>query len=87
VPRHGADPHQGRIGDHVPQLEGQVVDVDEVFGVGDAQLHHRQQAVAAGNDARPLPQPIQQSDGVVDTGRAFVLKGSGHLHVTQCLPT
>ena len=31
---------------------------------------------------RPLPQPVQQSDGVVDAGRAFVFEGSGYLHVT-----
>ncbi|GLE51000.1 hypothetical protein ATCCBAA256_05870 [Mycobacterium montefiorense] len=80
---HGADPDQGRVGDHVPEFEGQVVDVDEVFGVRDAQLHHRQQAVAAGDYSRPLPQPIQQSDRMVDTGCTFIFKGPGYLHVAH----
>ena len=36
----------------VSQFGGQVVDVDEVFGIGEAQLHHRQQAVPARDDQR-----------------------------------
>ena len=31
----------------------------------------------------PVPQPVQQSDRVVDAGRAFVFEGSRYLHVTD----
>ena len=32
---------------------------------------------------RTVPEPVQQTDGVVDAGRAFVLEGAGNLHVTE----
>ncbi|BBY23105.1 hypothetical protein MSTO_33100 [Mycobacterium stomatepiae] len=37
----------------------------------------------AGDHSRPLTQPIQKSDGVVDTGCTFVFEGTGYLHVTH----
>ena len=43
-----ADPDLAVLLADVGQL-GEVVDVDQVLGVGQAQLHHRQQAVAAGD--------------------------------------
>ena len=77
VPSHRADPHQGRLDDDVPELSRQVVDVDEVFRVGDAQLHHRQQAVPACDDQRPVAQPVEQPDCVVNGLRALIFERSG----------
>ena len=62
--------------EHVPLLAhaaGQVVDVDQVLGVGEPQLHHGQQAVAAGHDPRLVPEPFQQRDGVIHARRPRVL--------------
>ncbi|CFR85116.1 Uncharacterised protein [Mycobacterium tuberculosis] len=87
---HRTQPNQVGIvdsADHdVAEFGGQVVDVHEVLGVGDAQLHHRQQAVPAGDHPRSLPQPIQQSDGVVHAGGTFVFERPRYLHAPQCRP-
>ena len=82
-------PRRTSVGvDHdVTQLRRQVVDVDQVLGVGDAQLHHRQQTVAAGDEHRLVPQLIQQTDRVVDAGGALVLEWAGNLHVSQLTVT
>ena len=58
----------------------QVVDVDQVLGVRQAQLHHRQQAVPAGDDPRLGAEPLQRGDRALDAGRALVLKRGGGLH-------
>ena len=46
----------------VGQLAGEVVDVHEVLGSGQAQLHHRQQGVPAGDDSRLGSELLQQAD-------------------------
>ena len=51
VPRQRPDADLAGVLADVGQL-GELVDVDQVLGVGQPQLHHRQQAVAAGDDAR-----------------------------------
>ena len=53
---------------------GEVVDVDQVLGVGEPQLHHRQQAVAAGDDPRLGAEPLERRDRALDAGRALVLE-------------
>ena len=50
---------------------GQAVDVDEHAGLGQPQLHHRDEAVAAGQDT--VVRPAQQRQRMLDAGRALVL--------------
>ena len=59
---------------------GEVVDVDQVRGLGEPQLHHRQQAVAAGDDPRLRAEPLERRDRALDAGRTFVLEWRGGLH-------
>ena len=60
----------------------QVVDVDEVLQVGEPQLHHRDQAVAAGDQPRLVAEPVEEGDRVVDAGGSLVLERRGNLHGT-----
>ena len=83
MPCHRTDPHDCRIDDDVAELGDQVVDVDQVLGVGDAKFHHGQQAVATGDEHRSVPEPVEQPYGVIDACGAFVLEGSRNLHVTD----
>ena len=53
---------------------GQVVDVDQVLGVREPELHHRQQAVPARDDACLGTEPLERCDRAVDTRRALVLE-------------
>ena len=87
VPGHRAQARLRRGDLDVAELAMQVVDVDEVLGIGDPEFHHRQQAVPAGNDHRPFTKAVQETDSVVDTGGAFVLKRIGNLHVTDLTTT
>ena len=82
VPGHRPDPDLVDPDPDVAELVVQVVDVDEVLEVGEPQLHHREQAVAAGDEAGLVAQPLEQADGVVDAGGAFVVERSGNLHVS-----
>jgi hypothetical protein len=52
----------------------EVVDVDQVLGLCEPQLHHRQQAVPAGDDPRPGAALLERCDGAVDARRALVLE-------------
>ena len=65
---------------HVAELVVQVVDVDEVLEVGQPQLHHRDQAVAAGDQSGFLAEPVQQADRVVHARGALVVERCGYLH-------
>jgi hypothetical protein len=38
--------------------------------------------VAARDDQRTVAEAVQQADGVLDAGGAFVLEGTRNLHVT-----
>ena len=58
VPRERADPDLVALLADVGEL-AEVVDVDQVLGVGQPQLHHRQQAVPAGDDARLGAEPLR----------------------------
>ena len=79
MPGHRADGDLVSLDADVAQV-GQVVDVDQTVHVRDAQLHHREQAVPAGDDAGLGPVPFQEVEGVLDAGRAFVLEGRRSLH-------
>jgi hypothetical protein len=70
--------HVGLLGD-VPQL-GDVVDVDQPLGPGEPQLHHRQQAVPAGDDAGLGAVAFEQFEHVADAGRADVVERGRYLH-------
>ena len=78
MPGHGADADLVALDTHIGEVE--IVDVDQVLGSGESQLHHRQQAVPPGNEPGLRAQPIQQRDGVVDAGRALVLERRWNLH-------
>ena len=52
----------------------EVVDVDQVLGARQAQLHHRQQAVAAGDDPGPGAAALERRDRAVDAGGPLVLE-------------
>jgi hypothetical protein len=64
----------------VGEIALEVVDVDEVLGRSQPQLHHRQQAVAARDDPRLWAETLQQRDGVVDARRALVFERCRNLH-------
>ena len=51
-----------------------------MLGPGQAQLHHRQQAVPAGHEPGLGPEPLEQRDRVVDAGRPLVLERRWYLH-------
>ena len=58
----------------------EVVDVDERLGPGEAQLHHRQQAVPAGDEPGLGAVLLEQRERVVDAGGPFVLERRWYLH-------
>ena len=88
MPGHGPDGQIGRAaigigraGDQADVVQfGQVVDVDDAFGLGDPQPHHRDQAVPAGDQPRLRPVPLQQFEGLFDAVRPGVVDGGGCLH-------
>ena len=63
----------------------ELVDVDEQLGSGDAQLHHRQQAVPAGEDARILAVLLQQRERVVKRRCSYVVDRCWCLHLSPLL--
>src|SRR6185437_4126050 len=84
MPGEGADPDLvGELPD-VGEL-AEVIDVDEVLGLGQAQLHHRQQRVPAGDDPRLAVVLNQRRDRAVDAGGALVGERSRGLHGAQLL--
>jgi hypothetical protein len=71
------------VGDVVELAE--IVDVHEVLGRRQAQLHHRQQAVAAGDDSGVGTEALQQRQRVVDAGGPLVLERGRDLHDSPSL--
>ena len=57
---HGPDGEVVAVEPDVVQV-GQVVDVDQQLGPGQAELHHRQQAVAAGDEPGLRPVAFEQA--------------------------
>jgi hypothetical protein len=78
VPGQGTDAQLVAVQPDVGQL-GQPVDVDQHLGLGQPQLHHRDQAVAARQHAGL--RPAQQRQGMLDAGRPLVFDVRRHLHV------
>ena len=52
----------------------------ERLGVGQSQLHHRQQAVPAGDEPGLRSVALQQLEGVVDARRPLVFDRCRYLH-------
>jgi len=73
VARERADQNLVALRANVGELV-QVVDVDQVLGVGQTQLHHRQEAVAPSDDSRLRTQPLKRGDGALDAGGTLVLE-------------
>src|SRR5829696_1713089 len=73
VTRQRPDPHLAALLPDVGEL-GEVVDVDQVLRVRQPELHHRQQAVTAGDDSRLRTEPLERLDGAVNAGRTLVLE-------------
>lgn len=56
----------------------EIVDVDEVFEVGEPQLHHRDQAVPTGDEPGLTAQSLQKR--VTDARCALIFERSRNLH-------
>jgi hypothetical protein len=76
---HSADPDLVGVLADVAQLLAQRIDVDQVFRSGEAQFHHRQQRVSAGQQSRLRPEPAQQLKRPLDARRSLVLKRGWNL--------
>ena len=75
--------HKVTVGDpHVRQVGGEVVDVDQVFRPSQAQLHHRQQRVAPGDQPGIGPVLPEEGHGVPDARGAFVPERWWCLHAS-----
>jgi hypothetical protein len=72
--RHRADAHGRAAVLDAPQLVD-AVQVDQVLGLREAQLHHRQQAVAAGQQLGFAAQAAQQADSLGHRARCVVIEG------------
>ena len=86
VTGHGTDAELVAFDPDVPELVVQIVDVDQVLGRREPQLHHRQEAVASGDEPGLAPEPLQQRDRVIDAGGTFVFERCWHLHGFPLLP-
>ena len=80
VPRHRADDDLVALDAYAHELRD-VVDVDQRVRAREAQLHHRQQAVPAGDDARLLTMLGELRERVGDGRRLRVVDGRRSL---QC---
>jgi hypothetical protein len=80
MPGHGADRDGIALDPDVVEVS-QVVDIDEALGPGQPQLHHRQQAVAAGDEPGLGAVTIEQRQRVLDARGPLVLERRGCLHV------
>ena len=79
MPGERPDPQHVPVDRDVRQV-GELVDVDEQLRRREPQLHHRDEAVAPGDQARLRPVPHEQPDGVLDARGAEVLERRWHLH-------
>jgi hypothetical protein len=79
VPGEGADA-QVITGDPDVVQFGQIVDVDDAFGLGDPQPHHRDEAVPAGDQPGLAVVLVEQVQRLLDAVRPGVVHGGGCLH-------
>ena len=82
VPGHGADPELA-VGDLDIRQVGQAVDVDQRLGLGQPELHHRDQAVSPGQDPGLRAEPREQRQRVIHAGRLLVLDICRNLHAAS----
>jgi len=72
--REGTDPKNAvRLADE--RESGNAVDVDEVPGAGQAELHERDEALASGEDLGLLTELCEQSRRLGDRTRRVIVKG------------
>ncbi len=70
---HGADDDVAAIG--LDALEvGNAAEIDQIGRGREAQLHHRDEAVAAGDGAGVLAELGEQTDGFLDRRRAMIVE-------------
>jgi len=74
---HRADHHVGSVGPHALEV-GQTGEVDEMRRRREAQLHHRDEAVAAGERPRVVAQIGEHGDCISDGFRTVISKGTGY---------
>ena len=74
MPGHRADPDLAVLLADVAELAGESVDVDQVLGRRQPELHHRQQRMAARQQPGVRPERSQQLERVVDTRGSLVFK-------------
>jgi len=79
VPRQRPDPDLAFLLADVGELV-ELVDVDQVLRVGQAELHHRQQAVTARDDARLGAEPLERFDRALHARRTLILECCRGLH-------
>ena len=53
---------------------GDAIEVDEVRGLGEAQLHHRQKTVTTGQQFRLISEPREQGERLADRTRSVVFE-------------
>jgi hypothetical protein len=82
VAGHRADAQHALLLADVRQLAFQRVDVDEVLGRREPQLHHRQERVSAGHEPGLRAQALEQPERFVDARSARVVERRRYLHVT-----
>ncbi len=62
-----------------PAEPGNLAQVDEVLGLGQAELHHRDEAVPSGQKLRVVLVLGQKAEGVLHAGGRVILEG-GWIH-------
>lgn len=82
---HRADDNFAALETNPFQL-GDAGKVDEMGRHGEAQLHHRNEAMAAGDETGVGIQPAKQGDRLRETGRAMILERSGNQEVLPQQP-
>ena len=80
VAGHRADDQIVTVDGDRAQLPDQIVDVDQVLRSGEAELHHREQAVPAGDHTRIRAELLEERDRMVDARRTFVRERCWNLH-------
>jgi len=81
VAGHGADAKLAAVFANVTQVRN-AMDVDQIFGPGEAEFHHRHQTLAAGQELGVVAVAAQQLDGVVDSVGSQIFEASrihGHI--------